>query len=163
MSVEPATKAAVYVAGVELAAEEATQASGRVTGRAQAVAARSALAAANTRIEDVGLVVNDTTGMRHRFYETALAVTRLRPSRKQTLATVSLASSLGEVGCALGALSVVYAAFALERRWSPAKAAMYLGGSEGDLRTAVVLQERGIDAGHRLHQQPKRVRHQLVG
>jgi 3-oxoacyl-(acyl-carrier-protein) synthase len=143
VSADPIPGASVYVAGVELATEEATRASGRMTGRAQAAAARSALAAAGSRIEDVGLLVKDTSGERHRFYETALAVTRLRPSRAQTLPTVTLGSSLGEVGCALGAISVAYAAFAVERGWTPAKTAMYLGASEGSLRAAVVLRKGG--------------------
>jgi 3-oxoacyl-(acyl-carrier-protein) synthase len=137
--------AAVCIAGVGLEVESATRESGKVTGFAQAAAARSALAEGKRRIEDVSLVATDLTGGRHRFYEAALATTRLRPSREQAFRQVSLGPLLGEVGCALGAISVAYLAVALHRRWTGTApgAAMYLGADDDALRAAVLLRREG--------------------
>ena len=131
----------VQIAGVGMAGEQATRDSGKVTGRAQADAARSALAAAGARMDAISLLATDLTGERHRFAEIAFAKLRLRPSQGQTLERFSLGTSLGETGCALGALSVAYLAVALERGWiAPgATAGMYLGADDGSLRCAVLL------------------------
>jgi 3-oxoacyl-[acyl-carrier-protein] synthase-1 len=57
----------VEIAGVGVTTEEATGDSGKVTGRAQANAARSAMAAAGGRVDEVSLFAADLTGERHRF------------------------------------------------------------------------------------------------
>jgi hypothetical protein len=131
----------VQIAGVGTASEKDTRESGKVTGRAQADAARSALAMAGARMDAVSLLAADLTGERHRFAEIALAKLRLRPSQGQTLERFSLGTSLGETGCALGALSIAYLAVALERGWiAPgATAGLYLGADDGSPRCAVLL------------------------
>jgi 3-oxoacyl-[acyl-carrier-protein] synthase-1 len=139
LTLAPAT---VQIVGVGIEHETATRNAGKATGRGQARAARGALAEAGARIEDVDLMVADLTGERHRFYETALAMARLRPSPspKQGVRRASFGTSLGEVGCALGAISVAYLATALSRGWDGAPSlALYVGADDLTSRTAVLV------------------------
>ncbi|HJZ84560.1 MAG TPA: hypothetical protein VKN99_05280 [Polyangia bacterium] len=145
-------RALAWVRGFGMAEEPATRAS-RKPNSAQGMtrAVRAALADAEVTMQQIALHAYDLSGERYRFYEAAIAHTRLRPRRKDRLAALTVAVSVGEVGAALGPLTLAYAAFMLrmggvsvpEELGAIPAGVLYTGGAEGPLRGAVFLSEIG--------------------
>jgi hypothetical protein len=142
ISTNPSTEGRIEIAGLGLEHEtSAGRESGKVTGRAQAKAMRQAVADAGSETGAVGVVGTDVTGERHRFYEVALAITRLKLRRVERL---ELGPFLGEVGCALGAITLAYLTAALDSGWigQDGRGAMYLGANDTSLRTAALVRRK---------------------
>jgi len=135
-----------------MAEEPATRASNRPnSAQGMTRAMRAALADAQVTMHQVALHAYDLSGERYRFYETAIAHTRLRPKRKDRLAALTVAVSVGEVGAAMGPLTLAYAAFMLrmggvsvpEELGAIPASVLYSGAADGPLRGAVFLSELG--------------------
>jgi len=135
------------VRGIGIAFESATRESGKpANGVGLANAMRGALADARATARDISLLATDLSGERRSFQDLALALTRLRMERATPLPQYSLAESIGEVGAAVGPLSLAYCAFTLRAGGAPGPGVMFVGGSDSGARTAVMLWEvhRGI-------------------
>jgi len=139
VSSRPRGGSATLITGVAVDREPAEHKRDNVvTGHAQARAARLALSAAGRSPGDVCLVGADLTGERYRFYEAALATTRLR---LVAMDVVAFGASLGEVGCAMGPVTVAYLSAALERGWVRRDGcALYMGADDERLKTAVLIE-----------------------
>jgi 3-oxoacyl-[acyl-carrier-protein] synthase I len=143
LSARPTSKNLGSIVGVGLAEEEATRDTARISGVGQTAAARAALNQAGLSIADVSWLGVDLAGERHRFYEVALTVTRLKPHRTQQLEQWNGVPLLGNVGCALAPLTVGYLATAFMRGWMRSVPnALFLGADDGKLRAAIALKGR---------------------
>jgi 3-oxoacyl-[acyl-carrier-protein] synthase I len=128
------------VRGIGLCDEPAARSPDRPNvGAGMAAAMKLALAEAGAHLRDVDTLATDLNGERRRFTELAFARTRLRQRRPDPLPAFCAAQSVGEIGAAIGPLSVAWIAFKLGTGGAPKPAGLYVGGAEQGLRGAVCL------------------------
>jgi 3-oxoacyl-[acyl-carrier-protein] synthase-1 len=161
------------IAGIGLGVERATGSSDDpVVGRGLTQALRAAAADANITDNDIGLRINDLSGMRVGFEDDGMAYARFYRTIGQRVIDVwHLGSYVGETGAAAGALALIWAAAAVELEFV-APAPIMITCSEATRRAAVVLQpataggraagfERGRVSRTRVELNPRPVREEI--
>jgi len=124
---------------VGLSTEAAIRGSGKTnTGIALAQAMKAALGQAGLKMSDVVFFAHDVSGERFYFNELAFAIARSRPKKIQRW-TPTVA--VGEIGAAVGPLSVGYLAFMLGAGGAPGPITMFVTASDGPSRGAVIVSE----------------------
>jgi 3-oxoacyl-[acyl-carrier-protein] synthase-1 len=133
------------ISGVGIAAETRTRASSSPNSGAElARAMRAALADARRGIEELTFLAHDCSGERFGFKEFASAIARVRIKKlERWTATISM----GEMGAAIGPLTVAYLSFmvgamrrgGLQRGSGGHDVTMYAAASDGPARGAVVV------------------------
>ena len=129
------------ITGIGLGIEKSTGSSDDpIVGRGLTQALRAAAADANITDNDVGLRINDLSGMRVGFEDDGMAYARFYRTIGQRVIDVwHLGSYVGETGAAAGALALIWAAAAAELELV-APAPIMITCSEASRRAAVVLQ-----------------------
>ncbi|NJM83927.1 MAG: hypothetical protein HC844_17075, partial [Tabrizicola sp.] len=94
---------------------------------------------------EVDFVLSNVNGERYAFWEATLAHARFYRTRRERLPTVYPAMTVGDIGAAGAALSLVIARDAFETGYAPGKIAMAEIASESGLRSAAIL--RGESGG----------------
>jgi 3-oxoacyl-[acyl-carrier-protein] synthase I len=132
-------RAAVPVVGVGLARDPADgSAAHPLIGAGYHQAYKKALADAKIPERELALVVNDVSGIRTAFEDVAMAQVRFFRAPREQLPVWHVASYLGELGAAVGAVELTWAVAALELGFAPG-AGILLSAADGDQRAAVVL------------------------
>jgi len=126
--------------GVGLAREQDTVLGERFsTGSGLRRALVAALADANCEEHRVSFRVSDMNGERYRAWESFIASSRFYRTRREVLPTWLPASSVGDIGVASGALTLLMAATGLSRGYAPGPIAVCEASSDEGLRAACVL------------------------
>ena len=108
-------------------------------GTAASTAIRLALADAGITAANLGLLVHDIAGERQLFKEWSLAIARMRVPPAHTLDEWSPALYLGEIGAAIGPVSVGALAFLMGKGIFCESGAMHLDFGDAGGRSAVIL------------------------
>lgn len=133
------------VVGVGLSQESATRTMDQPNnGVGLARAMREALSQAGANMKDVGFFAHDASGERFSFKEFALALVRLRPIH---LDRWTAALSVGEVGAAVGPLTVAYLAGMHAGRGATAPYCLYAASSDGPTRGAILVGAPPVHGG----------------
>jgi 3-oxoacyl-[acyl-carrier-protein] synthase-1 len=152
VSLRPSSESLAQVTGVGQADEARGFGSGKPsTAQALVTAIKQALAQAGATTEDVAVIGQDVTGERYFFSEWSLATTRLKFRRRHHLPTWTAALSVGDIGAALGPLTLAYFSFllgggglgSLQDDGVMRRALLYGACSDEALRSAVILREVG--------------------
>jgi 3-oxoacyl-[acyl-carrier-protein] synthase I len=133
--------------GIGFAVEQATIESEeplRAQGLTEAV--HAALREANLHMQDVDLRITDASGEQYYFKEAALALSRTMRQRRETFDIWHPADCVGEVGAAAGAILLGVALSGCRKAYLPGRTALLQVGSDGGLRSAVVIRCEGGDA-----------------
>jgi 3-oxoacyl-[acyl-carrier-protein] synthase-1 len=101
-------------------------------------AMRGALKAANADMAGFSVLITGATGDRYDDLELGLAVARAKPITGKPFDKTTVAYSVGDVGAAMGPLSLAWAAFQM-RAGARDKGALYAAASDGRLRGAVFV------------------------
>jgi 3-oxoacyl-[acyl-carrier-protein] synthase-1 len=88
---------------------------------------------------DVDFVVSNHNGERYAAWESTMSHARSYRTRRERLEVVYPASSIGDIGAASAALSMIVAAVAIARGYAPGAVGMCEGRSESELRGAAVI------------------------
>jgi 3-oxoacyl-[acyl-carrier-protein] synthase-1 len=126
--------------GVGYGSEPAPLGSGqplRADGMVQAI--RAALADADVSFGKVDYRIADISGGQYYFKEAALAVTRVLRERKQDWQFWLPSDCVGEVGAAIGPLTMAVAFMAARKGYSPGRRLLSHFATDGTARAAAVL------------------------
>jgi 3-oxoacyl-[acyl-carrier-protein] synthase-1 len=130
--------------GLGFATERAVLGSGeplRADGLKDAM--KQALREAGYGLHDIDFRITDNSGEQYYFKEAALAVSRILRRRKEEFDIWHPADCVGEVGAAIGAVSIAVAFMASLKRYSPGyRMLMHAGNDAGD-RSAVIWRYEG--------------------
>ena len=141
---EPGRQPSLVCEGLGFATERAFLGSDeplRAEGMREAM--KRALLEADCGLHDVDFRVTDNSGEQYYFKEAALAVSRTLRRRKEEFEIWHPADCIGEVGAAIGTVSVAVALTACIKGYSPgARILMHAGNDAGD-RGAVVWRYEG--------------------
>ncbi|MFY2556010.1 hypothetical protein ACN469_00045 [Corallococcus terminator] len=102
-------------------------------------AVRLALDDASIREAEVSFVISNHNGERYAAWETTFSHARIYRTRRERLPVMYPATSMGDVGTAAAALSVILAGVAVARGYAPGSTAICECRSEESLRGACVV------------------------
>ncbi len=108
-------------------------------GRGLQSAVQDAISSAGVPEAQIAFRVSDMNGERYRAWESFLAECRSYRTRREAFPAWYPAASIGDVGAAAGAMSVVTAAVGMSRGYAPGHSAICEGASDEGLRAAIVL------------------------
>jgi 3-oxoacyl-[acyl-carrier-protein] synthase I len=132
------TTPAIY--GVGVAQEQDSVLSERYSqGRAMLAALRGAVAGAGPSEPDVSFVLSSGNGERYGGLESLIARPRFYKTRREPLIVAYPAMTVGDIGAAAGALSLMLAADSISNGYAPGPVAMCEASSEGGLRAAAIV------------------------
>jgi 3-oxoacyl-[acyl-carrier-protein] synthase-1 len=128
------------VVGIGLGMEPDTVLGERYSqGRGLLSALDEALRDAEVPEGEIAFRVSDVNGERYRFWESVLAECRFYRTRRESFPVWYLAASVGDLGAAAGALSIVASATAIARGYAPGAYAMCEASSDEGLRGACLI------------------------
>lgn len=139
---EPDVKSALSAAipGFGLASERDTVLSERHSqGRAVVDALTATISEAGASEADVGFVVSNSNGERYSGWEQMICHPRFYRTRRDKLSIAYPAMTVGDIGAASGALTLLVAADSLSKGYAPNTVAMCEVASEGGLRAAALV------------------------
>ena len=110
----------------------------RGTGLQNALA--EAIASSGSPESSVGFRISDVNGERYSTLESVLTEARFYRTRREQMPLWLTAPSVGDMGAASGALSLVVASIALSRGYAPGRVVMCEASSDSGLRSACLLE-----------------------
>jgi len=126
--------------GVGVAQEQDSVLSDRYSqGRALLQALRGAVAGGGPSEPDVSFVLSTGNGERYGGLEALIARPRFYRTRREPLIVAYPAMTVGDIGAAAGALSLMLAADSIGNDYAPGPVAMCEASSEGGLRAAATI------------------------
>ncbi|MDX8490256.1 hypothetical protein RFN29_01565 [Mesorhizobium sp. VK22B] len=126
--------------GVGLAQEKDSVLSDRYSqGRALLSALRDAVNGSGLSEGDINFVVSNSNGERYSGWEQLIARPRFYRTRREVLPTAYPAMTIGDVGAAGGAITLILAADSLLKDYAPGPTAVCEVASETGLRAAAVM------------------------
>jgi 3-oxoacyl-[acyl-carrier-protein] synthase I len=131
-----------YIFGLGLAKEDETVtvlSDGFPTGKGMQSAFESALRDAEIGESKIQLRVSDLNGEHYRSVDSMLAVSRCYRSHRDYFATCLPASSVGEVGAAVGALMIIVAIVSMLKGYAPGTLALCDASADVGQRAACVV------------------------
>jgi 3-oxoacyl-[acyl-carrier-protein] synthase-1 len=142
LTLSPANQAATLVAvrGVGTAQEADSVLTERHSqGRALLAALRAATTAPSPGEPEIGLVISNSNGERYSAWEQLIAHPRFYRTRREQRVVAYPAMTIGEIGSAAGALSLLLAADSLNKGYSPGTITLCETASESGMRAAVTI------------------------
>ncbi len=139
---QPDNTASVHVAihGVGVAQESDSVLSERFSqGHAMLRALRTAVSGSAPSEPDINFVVSNGNGERYSGWEQLIVRQRFYRTRREMLPTAYPAMTVGEVGTASGALSLILAADSFLKNYAPGPQAVCEVASDAGLRAAAVI------------------------
>lgn len=128
------------IRGIGFAMERATILGERFsTGVALREALEAAANDAHCNESTIAFRSSDANGERYRAWESMLCGTRFYRTPRQSLPNWIAATSVGDLGAAAGAMSIVAASIGISRGYAPGPYAMCEASSDNGLRAACVL------------------------
>lgn len=142
LTLEPKGKTPVLVAihGIGTAQETDSVLSDRYSqGRAMLDALRDAVSGSGLSEPDINFVVSNSNGERYSGWEMMIAHPRFYRTRREILPTAYHAMTIGDIGAAGGAMTLMLAADSFLNDYAPGPTAICEVASEGGLRGAAVV------------------------
>lgn len=135
-------KARGQILGVGLAIEDPTitvLSDGHPTGKALQRALQATLQDGRIAESQIRFRVSDQNGESYHSIESTLALSRLYRTHREDFPIWLPAASVGEIGAAVGPLSVIMASVAMEKSYAPGPLAMCEASSDGGLRAGCLV------------------------
>lgn len=134
------TPALAAILGVGIAQERDTVLTERHSqGNAMLRALSDAVSGQGPKEPDIGFIISNGNGERYVAWEASICRPRFYRTHREILPTAYPAMTVGDIGCASGALALMLAADSFARNYAPGRVAMLEIASESGLRAAAVV------------------------